>query len=366
MKRICWQCAVLLTFSVMLAFSTVWVLSANAQSPECPPGFHWDRLSGVGCVQSNCLDITNGKYTYTGSCSCVEGYKGCYEPVDSGGIDCIPFCPTSELVACVAPDAVCPGMDPLPGGDSLGDLPDESLAEPDSRAASNADLVKFLETFLAGENAQSTSPGWGAIASMVTALLLGIWIMINFLPSLTLDDIRSTFGHWGGQTTSSSSVSSTTLPRTSRIKQIYDLNPANFRQCQDMVYGQLWGQPPPDAKGQGKAEIYQKLIAEGYWQADQGGMYDPQGLAAKFSQLQDGDIIMFSDYGLPNERGAHHYAVVANGKIVEILNLPKGGEMNITDLKDARGFFEGRSYQGKVDKHTYKPRPYYGYKVFRK
>jgi hypothetical protein len=133
-----------------------------------------------------------------------------------------------------------------------------------------------------------------------------------------------------------------------------------------MVYGQLWGQPPPNANGQGKAEIYQKLMAEGYWQADQGGMYDPQGLAARLSQLQDGDVLMFSDYGLPNERGAHHYAIVADGKIVEILNLPKGGEMNITNLNDAQKFFNGRTYQSKVDQKIYKPKPYYGFRVFRK
>ena len=327
MKRNCWPCAVLLIFSVFLAFSTEWVSSGRAQSPECPLGFHWDRLSGVGCVQSNCLDITNGKYTYTGICSCVDDFQGCYEPIDASGIDCIPFCPTSRLLACVAPDAACPGIDPLPGGESPGNLLDESPIEPDVSeepdlpAVSNADLLRFLETFLAGENAKSSLPGWGAIASLTTALLLGIWMMINFLPSLTLDDIRSTLGRMGEKTTISSSISSTTLPNTSRIKQIYDLNPANFRQCQDMVYGKLWEVPPPNARGQGKAQIFEKMKGEGYWQADQGGMYDPQGLKARLGQLKEGDIILFADYGLPNDWDATHYAVVADGKIVEILNF---------------------------------------------
>jgi hypothetical protein len=133
-----------------------------------------------------------------------------------------------------------------------------------------------------------------------------------------------------------------------------------------MVYARVWGQPPPDAKGQNKFLIYEKMMADGYWQADQGGMYDPEGLVTRLGQLQDGDIIMFERYGLPNEKDANHYAVVAGGKIYEILNLKSGGELNITELKDAGNFFKQRTYQSKLTGKKYTPTPYYGYKVFRK
>ena len=267
MDRLCWHCVVLIIFSVTLTCAT----PSNAQSPECPPGFHWDRLSGVGCVQTTCLDLSSAKYTYTSSCSCVEGYKGCYEPVDSSGIACIPFCPTSKLIACIAPDAACPGVDQPPGGENPEILVEESPiepGEPDLPAISDADLVRFLETFLAGENAQVSSPGWMAIASLAAAVLLGIWILINLLPNLTLNDIRSTIGNRRTKDMISSLDSST----TPQIRKIYDSNPTHFRQCQDMVYARVWGQPPPHARGQTKGLIFEKMEAEGYWQADQGGI----------------------------------------------------------------------------------------------
>jgi len=303
---------------------------------------------------------------YTGSCSCVEGYKACYEPVDSSGTACLPFCPVSRLAACVAPDASCPGVPPseeLPK--NLDDEPvieSEVHEEPGSPATANGDFMSALETLLSGENPRSLSPGWAAIASLAAAMLMGIWILINVLPNLTFDDIRSAFEGWGTK----DAPSSPGLQTSSVLINTYNSNPANFRQCQDMVYAKLWGHAPPTAVGQGKALIFEKMKAEGYWQADQGGMYDPPGLATRLGQLRDGDIIMFDRNGLPTEQDANHYAVVADGKIYEILNLPKGGEMNITDVKDVRSYFGKRTYTSKVTGKTYSPTAYYGYRVFRK
>jgi hypothetical protein len=51
---------------------------ASAQERQnCPPGFTWDRLSGIGCVQE--LLPANAHYSYEGYSICEEGYAGEYE-----------------------------------------------------------------------------------------------------------------------------------------------------------------------------------------------------------------------------------------------------------------------------------------------
>jgi len=92
--------------------------TAQDGGPECPAGFVWQRMSGVGCVQENCFDVANAKLSYTSACICLDGYKPCYEPVDSSGVECGPNCPVSALVGCVGADALCPGEAPA------GDQPD--------------------------------------------------------------------------------------------------------------------------------------------------------------------------------------------------------------------------------------------------
>ncbi|MCJ7549020.1 MAG: hypothetical protein MUQ30_04995 [Anaerolineae bacterium] len=100
--------------ALMLLLSLLAAQPAVTQdgSPECPSGFVWQRMSGVGCVQENCFDIANAKLSYTSSCICLDGYRPCYELIDTSGIACDPFCPASQLVACVASDALCPGEQP--------------------------------------------------------------------------------------------------------------------------------------------------------------------------------------------------------------------------------------------------------------
>ncbi|MFH1054613.1 MAG: hypothetical protein V1744_00805 [Candidatus Altiarchaeota archaeon] len=94
----------LLIFCLVFAF-----LSQTAAAVECPPGFTWKRMSGVGCVQSDCGQV-GGSYTYEEHCFC-RTTRSCYEPVDYTGFDgkkCNPFCPVSRLYACVEPDSKCP------------------------------------------------------------------------------------------------------------------------------------------------------------------------------------------------------------------------------------------------------------------
>ena len=96
---------------VILLFFVLLLGVVNASAIECPPGFKWVRMSGVGCVQENCMEIENAKLSYTSSCICIDGYKGCYESVDYTNFDkskCGPNCPYSRLVACVKPGEPCP------------------------------------------------------------------------------------------------------------------------------------------------------------------------------------------------------------------------------------------------------------------
>jgi hypothetical protein len=85
---------------------------AAAGGDRCPPGFRWDRMSGVGCVQADCGQMAPGDshYSYTGQCVC-NSPVACYGPVDYSTYDrtaCGPFCPASKLVACLPKGQVCP------------------------------------------------------------------------------------------------------------------------------------------------------------------------------------------------------------------------------------------------------------------
>jgi hypothetical protein len=137
-------------------------------------------MSGVGCVQSDCLQIANAKYSYTSACICLDGFKGCYEPIDSSGIDCDPFCPASKLIACVAPDAECPAARTAPGP-----------AGPET-----PDLVRDLEEFLAGEGVTSPSQGAAAAAGGAIAALLGAWILMNLLAGVPVQDLLKAISTW--------------------------------------------------------------------------------------------------------------------------------------------------------------------------
>lgn len=73
----------------------------------CRPGYVWQRMSGVGCVQESCSDA-GGHYSYTKACICSfvdskpgDLTKACMRP--SNYLAC-PSC----VFACVASDAECP------------------------------------------------------------------------------------------------------------------------------------------------------------------------------------------------------------------------------------------------------------------
>ncbi|MDD5111512.1 MAG: hypothetical protein PHG85_03125 [Candidatus Altiarchaeota archaeon] len=88
-------------------------LYAVAGIADCAPGYRFDRLSGVGCVQDKCSDVSHAFYNYVGYCVCYAcgevGCSGdkafskeCRRPRD---YESCPGC----LYACVSPESKCPG-----------------------------------------------------------------------------------------------------------------------------------------------------------------------------------------------------------------------------------------------------------------
>jgi len=236
MKRLSmkWWLVLLVALLLALMFVPYLIQQVWAQGPECPPGFVWKRMSGVGCMQEGCLDNANAKYSYTGACICIEGYKGCYEPVDYTAFDgskCGPFCPNSTLIACVEPDAPCPGEEPAPslgeetvepmGSPTEGEepsSPEEPAPGPGEEAVTPvvpategeeptspptvSDLVRDLEEFLAGKGVNGPTPGQAAATGAATATLLMTWLMNQLLSGANREDLLKAIQQWwrGGDT----------------------------------------------------------------------------------------------------------------------------------------------------------------------
>jgi hypothetical protein len=68
--------------SIPLSLALLWAIdgnpaSASQEKKNCPPGFVWIRMSGIGCVQEKLP--ANGKISYEGYSICEDGYGGIYE-----------------------------------------------------------------------------------------------------------------------------------------------------------------------------------------------------------------------------------------------------------------------------------------------
>jgi hypothetical protein len=94
-------------WGLICSFVLFTLLLSTASAADCPPGFRWDRMSGVGCVQIDCADVAkpNSHYSYTGQCIC--GTDDCV-----GNPYCVECYAQSKLVACVKPGEPCPGEKP--------------------------------------------------------------------------------------------------------------------------------------------------------------------------------------------------------------------------------------------------------------
>lgn len=83
-------------------------------------------------------------------------------------------------------------------------------------------------------------------------------------------------------------------------------------------------------------------------------------------QLKDGDIIMLGRNQAVDAVNADHYAVVENGKIYEVVNLPQGGEARGYDVKKAGELFR-KSRISSADLKTYtSPSSFKHFSIYRK
>jgi len=101
--------------------------AASPTPAGCPDGYHWDRMSGVGCVQTTLPP--HGQYSYTSAAICNEGYVG----VHASGPNAFGNDPNaSYLVACLTPaeaaaSAAAANATPVPGDGGAGNDADDML-----------------------------------------------------------------------------------------------------------------------------------------------------------------------------------------------------------------------------------------------
>ncbi len=85
----------------------------SAGISDCAAGYRFDRMSGVGCVQDKCRDVSHAFYNYVGYCVCYAcGEVGCSGDKDFSK-ECRrapddKSCP-SCLYQCINPKDKCPG-----------------------------------------------------------------------------------------------------------------------------------------------------------------------------------------------------------------------------------------------------------------
>lgn len=180
-----------LSLAIILAGSVLAALVLGAQtekvyaqdeSPICPPGFEWQRMSGVGCVQTDCAEM-GGRYSYTVACICNDGFKTCSEPVDYSNFDaefCGIHCPGWRLTACVDPEALCPGEEPIVQDPPTQEPPPEEPPVWEEPPREDYYPESPLEEFLLGDHAHAPSPGRAAVAAAAGAALVGASTLVQF------------------------------------------------------------------------------------------------------------------------------------------------------------------------------------------
>lgn len=129
------------------------LLTALASAKECPPGYEWQRMSGVGCVQSDCNDIPDAHYSYTRSCVCGSSGSINENPEDpnkecrrSNDYESCPGC----VYACVHSDEDCPGevSGPDIGAPEIFDEPEdepESVYDEDVQEEDENPIADFFD-----------------------------------------------------------------------------------------------------------------------------------------------------------------------------------------------------------------------------
>lgn len=117
--------------SMPLSLALLWAIDGNLTSAQedqpqyerknCPPGFHWVRLSGQCCVQDEGTLPGHGKINFDGTSICEDGYTPEYERRPTTDGEGPPGCPNYTsfpfLTACHVTDS---GGAAVPAGGATG------------------------------------------------------------------------------------------------------------------------------------------------------------------------------------------------------------------------------------------------------
>lgn len=142
-------------------------LAVSALGPDdCANGYEWKPNTGVGCVQSDCNDIADAHWSYTGTCVC--GSSGSmYEDSSDPNIEChrdsdFDACPGC-VYACVHIGDSCPDDEPAaPTNTNLSTNTNQSLnantnSSNNTNSSSNTNTSTNTNTQAAATNTPSLS-----------------------------------------------------------------------------------------------------------------------------------------------------------------------------------------------------------------
>ncbi len=114
-----------LYFSIFLLLFFPFLFASAASPDDCKPGYTWEAQSGIGCVQTNCKDISHAHYGYVRDCICGSSGSIRENPNDPNKECRYPSnhtaCP-SCIYACVHANDECsvaPGLKNTPKSDKL-------------------------------------------------------------------------------------------------------------------------------------------------------------------------------------------------------------------------------------------------------
>jgi hypothetical protein len=101
----------LIIASLSFLMSVIFAPAAFAAFGDCPSGYNFQRMSGVGCVQTNCASIPNAHLSYEGYCICGSAGSINENPKDPNKRCALPHedtaCPDC-VYACVHNNEPCP------------------------------------------------------------------------------------------------------------------------------------------------------------------------------------------------------------------------------------------------------------------
>lgn len=173
------------------------------------------------------------------------------------------------------------------------------------------------------------------------------------------DDISDT----GWKNTCEASTQEEKEEDTKPLSEIVNGNEEHFTSCQDMVYAEINGAPPPGEGDVKKNIIYDQMVDKGYEEVKSGYVAAEEG-SSSFINPQEGDIMLLGVNGAPDKKNAQHYAVYKNGKWNQILRFDEGGVYDTQT--DISYFFKERTVTKPDGTKMTSPQIYQYYTIYRK